>query len=421
MRVKTRGRVMFAQTCRRALPQWAVRVLTSCAWVEPGRRRTRAGRPSGVCDRERPLSCMCKPWQFALPWAHSVLKRSDLTSGGPAAQHLPPHEGHTMETTSHALIVTSRPNFEAGFAWGIAVTTSDATPVVLTAPVAVATYTGQQPALLQQVQVATADGGTRAANVSWATAVYWNQRHAQRNCSAQEGVSGAPEALFGWLIRRANQDTGMWGHPVPGNGQLQVVNGYYRATRGSFAQFGLPVPYPRAVVDTVLNTAATPVTSPSAGRTPPTSWMWSSHCGCAPTNCVTRGEACTAGPRYVSGPSGTCAPSFPDGKTVGVSASARELTARARHPGFRAQRCGWPSLGCSPISSASPTRSDTGHEASTVPDRRLASDDLSVTCQRPAGAWHPAVAVCRGGQRSRPFGHRSVTATSSSPRRPRCL
>lgn len=30
------------------------------------------------------------------------------------------------------------------------------------------------------------------------------------------------------------------------------MNGYYRATRGSFAQFGIPVPRPEATVDTVL-------------------------------------------------------------------------------------------------------------------------------------------------------------------------
>lgn len=87
---------------------------------------------------------------------------------------------------------------------------------------------------------------------SWATAAHWNQRYAQWDRSEQEGVPGALEALFGWLIRRTDRDSGMRGHPLAGGGQLQVVNGYYRATRGSFAQFGLPVRYPHAVVDTVL-------------------------------------------------------------------------------------------------------------------------------------------------------------------------
>jgi hypothetical protein len=34
-----------------------------------------------------------------------------------------------------------------------------------------------------------------------------------------------------------------------------MVNGYYRLTRGSFAQFGLPVPHAERVVDTVLDHA----------------------------------------------------------------------------------------------------------------------------------------------------------------------
>ncbi|MFI1096419.1 chitobiase/beta-hexosaminidase C-terminal domain-containing protein [Streptomyces sp. NPDC020917] len=41
------------------------------------------------------------------------------------------------------------------------------TPVAVTSPVTVATYTGEQPALPKQVQVTTADGGTRAADVTW--------------------------------------------------------------------------------------------------------------------------------------------------------------------------------------------------------------------------------------------------------------
>lgn len=39
---------------------------------------------------------------------------------------------------------------------------------------------------------------------------------------------------------------------VARRGRLQLVNGYYRLTRGSYAQFGLDVPYAERVVDTVL-------------------------------------------------------------------------------------------------------------------------------------------------------------------------
>ncbi|NEA99366.1 acyltransferase [Streptomyces sp. SID13726] len=81
---------------------------------------------------------------------------------------------------------------------------------------------------------------------SWATAAHWNLRHG-------EPGNATTESLFGWLLTRADPWTGMWGTPSAEAGRLQVVNGYYRLTRGSFAQFGLPVPYPERVVDAVLD------------------------------------------------------------------------------------------------------------------------------------------------------------------------
>ncbi|MFH8662584.1 acyltransferase [Streptomyces afghaniensis] len=88
---------------------------------------------------------------------------------------------------------------------------------------------------------------------SWATAAHWNLR-----LGTEAAAPGALEALFGWLHTHADPWTGMWGAPTPGSGRLQMVNGYYRLTRGSFAQFGLPVPYAERVVDTVLDHARDP-------------------------------------------------------------------------------------------------------------------------------------------------------------------
>ncbi|WP_419999035.1 acyltransferase [Streptomyces boninensis] len=68
----------------------------------------------------------------------------------------------------------------------------------------------------------------------------------------------AADTLFGWLLTRADPWHGMWGRPTPKDRWLQPVNGFYRATRGTFAQFGLPIPYPDRVVDTVLTHAADP-------------------------------------------------------------------------------------------------------------------------------------------------------------------
>lgn len=63
---------------------------------------------------------------------------------------------------------------------------------------------------------------------------------------------GPREALFGWLVTRADPWHGMWGTPDSRARWLQVVNGFYRLTRGTFAQFGLPLPYPERAVDTLL-------------------------------------------------------------------------------------------------------------------------------------------------------------------------
>ncbi|GAA1608868.1 acyltransferase [Actinoplanes couchii] len=66
------------------------------------------------------------------------------------------------------------------------------------------------------------------------------------------------EELFGWLLLNADPATGMWGAPSLPDGRLQIVNGFYRASRGTFAQFGIPLPYPERVIDTVLAHARDP-------------------------------------------------------------------------------------------------------------------------------------------------------------------
>ncbi|GAA4429833.1 hypothetical protein GCM10023169_32560 [Georgenia halophila] len=89
------------------------------------------------------------------------------------------------------------------------------------------------------------------------TALHWN---------ATLGVpddSGVGETLLGWLLTHADPQTGMWGRSRPDDGLVQLVNGFYRASRGTFAQLGLPVPYPERVIDTVLRHARDPrVTAP---------------------------------------------------------------------------------------------------------------------------------------------------------------
>jgi carbonic anhydrase/acetyltransferase-like protein (isoleucine patch superfamily) len=83
-----------------------------------------------------------------------------------------------------------------------------------------------------------------------ATAMFWNRQLFEEQT--------ALTLLFGWLTTRVNPATGLWGPAVPGGDQLQAVNGFYRITRGSYAQFGIPLPYPERTIDTVLAHAADP-------------------------------------------------------------------------------------------------------------------------------------------------------------------
>ncbi|GAB3947039.1 hypothetical protein GCM10029976_075590 [Kribbella albertanoniae] len=72
-----------------------------------------------------------------------------------------------------------------------------------------------------------------------------------RNAHDHQDRAGL-DPLIGWLTINADPKTGAWGSPHPDDGWLQVVNGFYRLTRGTYAQFGLPLPYPEQAVATVL-------------------------------------------------------------------------------------------------------------------------------------------------------------------------
>ncbi len=79
---------------------------------------------------------------------------------------------------------------------------------------------------------------------SCGTAMYLNRKYFD---------SARPlEALFGWLNLHADPSTGVWGTWRESDGWQKPVNGFYRLTRGTYAQFGIPLPYPERTIDTVL-------------------------------------------------------------------------------------------------------------------------------------------------------------------------
>jgi acetyltransferase-like isoleucine patch superfamily enzyme len=107
--------------------------------------------------------------------------------------------------------------------------------------------------------------GSGAAVDSLATACALNI--ADFSAELADGGTGPVYGLMGWLTARANPETGMWGAPQPAPRWLQAVNGFYRLTRGSYAQLGLPLPYPEAAVNTVLEHAADPHLATPEGYT----------------------------------------------------------------------------------------------------------------------------------------------------------
>jgi acetyltransferase-like isoleucine patch superfamily enzyme len=60
------------------------------------------------------------------------------------------------------------------------------------------------------------------------------------------------DVLMAWLNRHCDPGTGLWGKWTEETRWLQPVNGFYRLTRGTYAQFGKPLPYPEKSIDSIL-------------------------------------------------------------------------------------------------------------------------------------------------------------------------
>jgi len=60
------------------------------------------------------------------------------------------------------------------------------------------------------------------------------------------------DTLFAWLDAKCDPVTGLWGSATEKERLLQPVNGFYRLTRGTYAQFGRSLPYPERAIDSIL-------------------------------------------------------------------------------------------------------------------------------------------------------------------------
>jgi len=78
----------------------------------------------------------------------------------------------------------------------------------------------------------------------YASCLYANRRHF--------GGGRELEVLLAWLDGKCDGETGMWGRWRSEDRWLQAVNGYYRLTRGTYAQFELPLPHAERAMGTIL-------------------------------------------------------------------------------------------------------------------------------------------------------------------------
>ncbi len=64
------------------------------------------------------------------------------------------------------------------------------------------------------------------------------------------------EAMFAWLDKKCDPMTGLWGSWSEKSRWQLPVNGFYRLTRGTYAQYGRPLPHPEKAIDTILTHSA---------------------------------------------------------------------------------------------------------------------------------------------------------------------
>lgn len=63
------------------------------------------------------------------------------------------------------------------------------------------------------------------------------------------------KTLFAWLDAKCDPATGLWGSATADTRLLQPVNGFYRLTRGTYAQYGRALPHAERAIDSILTHA----------------------------------------------------------------------------------------------------------------------------------------------------------------------
>ncbi|MDR1190222.1 MAG: hypothetical protein LBK60_00975 [Verrucomicrobiales bacterium] len=112
-------------------------------------------------------------------------------------------------------------------------------------------------ARVDEALLVTTLDGLHWRDAAWG-AGHWIDCHASCLCANRRhfGLDAPFATLFAWLDRHCDPVSGLWGAPTAAERWLQPVNGFYRLTRGAYAQFGRPLPQPRAAKETIWRHAA---------------------------------------------------------------------------------------------------------------------------------------------------------------------
>lgn len=95
--------------------------------------------------------------------------------------------------------------------------------------------------------------GAGAAIDHLATALYFNWHFAETAANSRQGL----EKLLGWLAIHQERTTGLWGNTA-GEMLHLAINGFYRLTRSTYAQFDIPLTLPEKVIDSAHQQALDP-------------------------------------------------------------------------------------------------------------------------------------------------------------------
>jgi hypothetical protein len=201
------------------------------------------GRPFRVrpwCDAlEIGLAFGLVPAPFTeAEWITKLREFQDPTSGL-CPEHIPEYKSQNPRPPE-------RPEWEERYSTMIVQYALEGLRSSLARPVANAENIGPDLLLetLHSLDWAQGAWGAGAWVDCYATCLYLNKKYFESGHQI--------ERLFEWLNTHVDAGSGLWGQWRKQDRWLQPINGFYRLTRGTYAQFGRRLPHPEQAIDTIL-------------------------------------------------------------------------------------------------------------------------------------------------------------------------